>query len=150
MTLRPRLLTLVLSSLSLLGFIPQPASLLAADESYQLAYKFTAGEEFRTQVVQLATVETKIKGVSQTARSRSVSTKVWKITKVDGQGNITFENSVSDVDMWQSVSGKEEITFNSLTDKTPPPGYKYVADTIGKPLATITISPGGKVIDRQS
>ena len=122
----------------------------AADSTYILAYKYTPGEEVRTRVVQLATVETKIKGEKSTAKSRSISTKVWKITGIDEQGNITFENSVADADMWQSVTGKDEIKYNSTTDKVPPPGYQYVADSIGKTLATITMEPTGKIVDRRS
>ena len=124
---------------------------LSADgEKHTLAYKFTPGEEVRSRVVQLSTVDTKIKGQVSVAKSRSISTKVWKITAVDAQGNITLENSVADVDMWQNVTGKPEIKYNSLTDKNPPLGYQYVADSIGKPLATLTISPSGKLMDRRS
>lgn len=122
---------------------------LSADgETYTLAYKFTPGEEFRTRVMQVSTVDTKIKGEVSIARSRSVSTKVLKITEVDSQGNITLENSVADADMWQSVTGKPEVKYNSRTDKTAPLGYQYIADSIGKPLATLTISPSGKLMDR--
>lgn len=125
-------------------------ALSAEGEQHTLAYKFTPGEEVRTRVAQLSTVDTKIKGQVSVAKSRSISTKVWKITAVDGQGNITLENSVADVDMWQSVTGKPEIKYNSLTDKTPPLGYQYVADSIGKPLATLTITPAGKLMERRS
>jgi hypothetical protein len=127
------------------------ATTFSADgEKYTLAYKFTPGEEVRTRVVQQSTVDTKIKGVVSIARSRSISTKVWKIIAVDTKGNITLENSVADVDMWQSVTDKPEIKYNSRTDKSPPLGYQYVADSIGKPLATVTITPAGKPIERKS
>src|SRR5688572_10836651 len=71
--------------------------------TFSLAYKFTPGEECRTKVIHLVTVETTIKGATQTAKTRSVSTKVWKITAVDEQGNITLLHSVDGVEMWQSV-----------------------------------------------
>ncbi len=121
----------------------------ANGEKHTLAYRFTPGEEVRTRVMQQSTVDTKIKGQVSIAKSRSLSTKVWKITAVDGQGNITLENSVADVDMWQSVTGKPEIKYNSLTDKNPPLGYQYVADSIGKPIATLTITPSGKLMERK-
>src|SRR6185436_6889728 len=124
-------------------------SFSADGEKYTLAYKFTPGEEVRTRVVQESTVDTKIKGQVSIAKSRSVSTKVWKITAVDTQGNITLENSVADVDMWQNVTGKPELKYNSRTDKSPPLGYQYVADSIGKPLATLTITPAGKLMERK-
>jgi hypothetical protein len=125
-------------------------ALSAEGEQHTLAYKFTPGEETRSRVVQQSTVDTKIKGQVSVAKSWSISTKVWKITGVDAKGNITLENSVADVNMWQSVTGKPEIKYNSLTDKNPPLGYQYVADSIGKPLATLTISPSGKLLDRRS
>src|SRR5688572_27023009 len=40
---------------------------------YTLAYKCAPGEDARTKVVHLLTVETKLKGSPQTARTRSVS-----------------------------------------------------------------------------
>lgn len=124
-------------------------ALTAEGENHTLVYKFTPGEEVRTRVLQESTVDTKIKGVVSIAKSRSVSTKVWKITAVDSQGNITLENSVADADMWQSVTGKPELKYNSRTDKSPPLGYQYVADSIGKPLATLTITPAGKLMERK-
>ena len=124
-------------------------ALTAEGENHTLVYKFTAGEEVRTRVLQESTVDTKIKGVVSIAKSRSVSTKVWKITAVDSQGNITLENSVADADMWQSVTGMPELKYNSRTDKSPPLGYQYVADSIGKPLATLTITPAGKLMERK-
>lgn len=125
-------------------------ALSAENESYTLAYNFSPGEEIRARVIQLSTVETKIQGVVSVAKSRSISTKVWKITAVDAKGNITFENSVADLDMWESELGKPEVKFNSRTDKAPPPKYQLVASSIGKPLATITMTPAGKVVDRRS
>src|SRR6478752_4969679 len=50
---------------------------------YRLAYRFSAGEVLRTKVVHLATVDTKVKGVSQMTKSRTVSTRAWKISSVD-------------------------------------------------------------------
>src|SRR5437773_634071 len=71
--------------------------------AHKLAYQFAAGEVYRTKVVHLATVETKVKGVAQTTRSRTISTRVWKITDVEANGNITFDHSVERVEMWNSV-----------------------------------------------
>ncbi|MDX1946495.1 MAG: DUF6263 family protein [Pirellulaceae bacterium] len=118
--------------------------------SYKLAYKFAVGEEFRTKVVHLVTVETKIKGAEQTAKTRSVSHKVWKINKVEPNGNIVFEHRVEEVDMWQSVSGRPELRYNSTHDKQPPPGYEHVAESVGKTLATITMDPYGRVVARDN
>jgi hypothetical protein len=121
----------------------------AADQTYELRYKFVPGETLRWKVVHLATTETTIQGNTQTSQSRSTSTKVWKVTDVSPEGNLTFVHMVSDADMWKKVSGHPEQRYNSKTDKTPPIDYEKAAETIGKPLATITISPAGKVIKRE-
>lgn len=118
--------------------------------TYTLAYKFTPGEELRTKVVHLVTVETTIKGTTQTAKTRSVSNKVWKVKDVDAQGNITFVHSVDGVEMWQSVSGRQEVRYNSATDKTPPPGYEHVAKSVGVPLATIHMDKFGAILSREN
>src|SRR5687768_1376276 len=109
-----------------------------------LAYKFAAGEQFRTKVVHLATVETKIKGTAQTTKSRTVSTRQWRIKDVAANGNITFENIVERVEMWNSVEGRQEVKYDSATDKSPPPQFEPIAASIGKVLAVVTIDPYGR------
>ena len=74
------------------------------ETTYQLRYKFAKGEEIRSRVVHLGTTETKIQGNTQTSKSRSVSTKLWKIIGVDPQGQITLVHSIEDLEMWQHVS----------------------------------------------
>ena len=127
----------------------QAATQKYAGNTYTLTYKFRAGEEFRTQVTHLATVDTKVKGVEETMKSRSVSAKVWKIQKVDAQGNITFVQSVEWVEMWKSLTGRPESKYDSRTDKEVPADYQHVAQSVGIPLATITIDPIGRVVNRE-
>jgi hypothetical protein len=116
---------------------------------HRLAYRFKPGEVIRTKVVHLATVETKIKGVAQTTKSRTVSTRVWRIRDVDAAGNITFDNAVERVEMWNSVEGRQESHYDSATDKTPSPEFSNVAASVGKVLATIKIDPCGRILSRQ-
>jgi hypothetical protein len=116
--------------------------------TYTLAYKFAPGDQVRTKVVHLVTVETKIKGTTQTAKTRSVSTKLWRIKEIDAQGQITFEHVVEHVDMWNSVSGRQEVRFDSSSGEKPPPGYEQVAGSVGKVLATVTMDQHGRVIAR--
>ena len=126
------------------GAAPEPAR-----EKYRLQYKFTAGETFRLKVTHLVTVETKVKGVTETAQTRSVSTKTWKIASVEPQGNITFSYQVESASMWQQLSGRQEVRYDSTKDEAPPPEYKHVAESVGKPLATVTISRWGRIVDRK-
>jgi hypothetical protein len=116
--------------------------------SYKLGYRFKSGETVRTKVVHLATVETKIKGVAQNTKSRTVSTRAWKIREVDATGNITFDNVVERVEMWNSVEGREEVHYDSDGDKSPPAEFVNVAASVGKVLASIKIDPQGRILSR--
>jgi len=115
---------------------------------YKLGYRFKSGEVVRTKVVHLAKVETKIKGVAQNNSSRTISTRAWKIREVDAAGNITFDNTVEQVEMWNSVEGRQEAHYDSATDKNPPPEFANVAASVGKVLATVKIDPQGRILDR--
>lgn len=115
----------------------------------ELRYKFAPGEVIKTQVVHVATTETKIKGNTQTSKSRAVSTKVWKIDAVHEDGSITFTHSVENVEMWQQVTDRPEVRYDSRTDEEAPPEYEGVDATIGVPLATITIDRLGNVLNRE-
>lgn len=119
-------------------------------EEYKLRYRFVPGEVVRWKVVHLVTVETKIQGVSQTAKTSSASIKAWKILDADQSGKIRFAHVVESVNMWQGVSGRADVKYNSQTDEKPPEEYAHVAKSIGLPLATVTIDLSGKVLDRKS
>ncbi len=117
---------------------------------YRLAYRFAAGDVLRTKVVHLAKVDTKIKGTSQSTTSRTISIRAWRIRDVDSAGNITFENVVEKLEMWNSVEGREESHYNSETDKAPSAEFATVAASVGKVLATIKIDPYGRILSRQN
>ncbi len=121
---------------------------LVASQLYDLRYKFKRGEKVRTKVTHIVTVETKIGGTAETARTRSVSTKLWDVLGVDKEGNVTFVHSVESVSMWQKLTGRGEIRFDSQSKDPPPAEYEHVAKSVGKPLATITMGPDGEILNR--
>jgi len=115
---------------------------------YTLRYKFQPGEVIRTDVLHQANTETTISGATQTAESTSGSVKVWRIKETEPDGHITFEHSVESVDMRQKLSDHQEITYNSKTDKEPPPVYAAVAKQVGVPLSLVTIDASGKILKK--
>ncbi|MDA1051011.1 MAG: DUF6263 family protein [Planctomycetota bacterium] len=121
----------------------------AAAATHLLRYQFAKGEQVRWKVIHLGTTETKIQGNTQTSKSRSVSTKAWQVTDVDADGNCTFSHTVTNVNMWQQLSDRPEVRYNSETDTEIPVEYQQVAQTVGVPLATITISPKGDIVERE-
>jgi hypothetical protein len=121
----------------------------AAATKYELRYKFTPGEVVMTEVVHQANVRTTIQGTTQTAETRSCSTKLWKIDSVDASGNATFTHMVDNIEMWQKASGRQEVRYNSQTDETPPAGYEEVAKSVGVPLSIVTMDPRGTIVKRE-
>ncbi len=122
---------------------PAPSS-----QTYDLKYKFKTGEVVKAEVTHRATVDTTIQGTTQSAETRTTSVKQWKITGVDASGNITLEHSVASIDMWQHMKGRQEVSYNSLKDKCPPPGYEDVAKAVGVLLTTATMDNRGKILKR--
>lgn len=119
-------------------------------EKLDLKYRFTKGETLRSRVTQQTRVETSIAGSTQIAEMASVSVKRWVVKEVDKDGNVTFETQWDSIDMRQKMTGREEVRYNSATDKTPPAGYDQIAAMIGKPLSLITTDPRGKIIRREA
>lgn len=118
-------------------------------EKYTLRYRFQPGEIVKSRVVQQTKIETTIAGTTQTAEMTSVSTKSWRVTDVDSQGRTTFETMVENIDLKQKMSGRQEVRYNSQTDKKPPPGYESAAESVGVILTEIQIDPAGKLLKRE-
>ncbi len=139
-----------LAGLLFLGLIQSLAGEVPAGTAkYELRYKFKPGEVVMTEVVHRANVRTTIQGTTQTAETRSCSTKTWKIESVDDAGVATFTHLVDNIEMWQKASGRQEISYNSQTDETPPPGYEEVARSVGVPLSIVTMDPRGTIVKRE-
>lgn len=139
----------LLRSAALVGILSSIGFVRADDDAkYELRYKFKPGEIIRTEVIHKATVETTIQGTSQTAETRTTSVKAWKVDKVADDGAITFTHLIENIDMWQKMQGRQELRYNSQTDKKPPQGYEDVAKQVGVPLTVITMDPHGKILKR--
>ena len=123
---------------------------MAGKQKYALKYKFTQGEEVRWNVEHVATTKAQIAGKHETTSSRTESTKLWKVSSIDSIGNITFVHSVESTSLWQKIGEEEPVSYDSNSDEEPPQEFASACDMIGKPLAVVTISPNGKVIDRKS
>lgn len=130
----------------------------AGEETYQLKYKFKPGDILRWEVQHRTRVNTSVSDTTKTAETTSISTKRWKVESVDEKtGEITFVHSVDDVNMrqrmygWQGDQriGTQEAKYDSKKDKTAPPGFKDVEQSIRTPLSTVTMTPQGKITGRK-
>ena len=101
---------------------------VANQQTFQLQYRPEKGQTIRWKVVHLVTVDTKIRGSEQTAKTRSVSTKAWRVTDVDadspaGQKNIRAGDVITEVAQ-QRVNSPDEVT--SKIDAERKAGHKVV------------------------
>lgn len=121
----------------------------AAPAQVVLRYKLQAGEQLTSKVVHFAETRTKMSGHDEASSSRTVTEKVWDVTEVKPNGDMTFEYRIDAVELAQRIGDQEELTYNSLTDDEAPDMFRQVAETVAKPLATVTINPRGQVLNRE-
>jgi len=119
-----------------------------ATEKYLLRHKLKPGEEVYSTVLHQAKTVTRIQGIDQASEARTLSEKVWKVTAVNPQGDMTFEYRIQHVEMSQTNGEDKEIRYDSRKDKTPPPIYKKVAESLGKTIATVVVNSRGEIISR--
>jgi len=123
---------------------------MAGKQLYELKYKLTKGEQIRFTTEQSVATKFAMAGEKEESSSRSKSTKTWKIVNVDQLGQITFSLTLDSINMWQKTGEGSPIAYDSSKDKEIPDEYATVADTVGKTMAIFTVTPSGKVINRQS
>ncbi len=123
---------------------------LARKQSFLMRYQFEPGEEIRWNVEHTATTNAQISGKHETTSSRTQSRKLWTITDVDSKGNFTFDHSVEWMSLWQQIGDDEPTAFDSLSSEPAPEAFHAAVQMIGKPLAVVTITPSGKVVDRNT
>lgn len=124
------------------------ASVSQAQSKVQLEYKMKPGEQIVSKVYHEAETQTRISGLDEDSHSQTTSIKVWEVQSIDAEKNITFVYSIDSVEMQQNVGEGEVFKYNSQTDAEAPKIFQRVAETVQKPLATITINRFGEVIKR--
>jgi len=119
------------------------------DAKVTLRYRFEPGETLRWEVTHRNRTRTTVSGTTQSAETTSVSVKVWEVKQVEPDGTATFVHSVEDVDMWQKMTDQTEVRYDSREEGKPPRGFEHVAQSVGVPLATVTMDPRGRVLERE-
>lgn len=114
-----------------------------------LQYRYQAGEVVTYAIEHQATVDTTIAGNSQKTQMRSKSTRSLHVEDVQPDGRSRFVHIIDDVDMWSEVGGRAAVRYNSREDREPPAEYAHVAESVGVPISTITMSADGQIVERQ-
>jgi hypothetical protein len=124
---------------------PKPES-----KRYDLKYKLQRGDVLRYDVTHSASIKSTIEKTTQSAQTKTDSTKVWKVTDVLPEGNIEFMTVVEHVHMVNQLPERAATEYDSKKDKIAPPGYEDAAKAVGVPLSTVHMTPRGKIVSRVS
>ncbi|RMF43993.1 MAG: hypothetical protein D6753_03685 [Planctomycetota bacterium] len=124
---------------------------LAADDAsapVDLQYKLVPGQKVVTRVEHYAETYTIMAEQQERGYSRTVTQKTWQVERATADGHFTFVYSIDWVQLAQSVGEAEEISYDSRQEQEVPPMFRAVAETVGTPLARVTIDRYGRVIER--
>ena len=121
---------------------------VADDTKYDLRYKLTTGTVLRYSVDHRAAIRNTIDDTTQEVQTQTKSIKAWKVTDVLPNSDIEFMNVVESVHMLNRLPDRAPVEYNSVTDKTPPPGYEDAARAVGVPLSVVRMTPRGKIVSR--
>ncbi len=119
-------------------------------EEYLFRYNLQPGMVISSEVTHLAKIDTKIDSTEQNSQSRTVSQKIWEVTKAVN-GEMTFDYKILEIDMSQRIGNDTELRFSSKSGEEPSRQFQAAASaaaTIGKVISTVTIDEQGMIIAR--
>lgn len=117
---------------------------------YQLKYKFKPGEVIYWQTEQVDSGEVSLRKKKEVTRSRTLSTKKWRVAEVDGQGHFTVVQTIVDMDLWQQINDAPAISYNSRIDSKPHLKFENVADTVGIELVNFKFDSRGHLLFKKA
>jgi hypothetical protein len=115
---------------------------------YTLRYKFHPNETIRWEVEHRSMVRATVSGTTQSTDTLSNSVNAWRVNEVKPDGTATFEHRVEWIDMRQTLTGRNEVRYDSRKDSKPPKGFEDAAKAVGVPLAIVKMDVRGKVLHR--
>ena len=120
------------------------------DQVYDLQYKFVQGQELTWDTEHTAKTNNRASGKTGSSSVRTTSVKRWTVKSVEGNGDTTFVPSFDSIAMWQQVDEGEPASYDSTKDEKPSVEFTGVDEKIKKPLAVLTISKFGEILERKS
>lgn len=132
---------------ALLALVAAPVTAADSDK-HLLQYKLKQGDVLRWEVDQRSSVKNTMDGTTQSAQTKTVSLKAWKVIDVMPNGEMEFLNLVERVRMENKLPDRAAMVFDSTSADEPPPGFEDAARAVGIPLSSIRMSPRGEIIDR--
>ena len=130
--------------------VGRTASRMQDQQKFRLQYKMQKGQTLRWDVEQIATTDASIAGFDEKSSLRTRSVIAWKVLSVDDKGNITIQDQLESAVEWQKTGEADPISYDSSKDEEVHEKFQATAEKIGKPIATTTIEPSGKIVQREN
>jgi hypothetical protein len=133
------------------AILEKVAGNLASKQKYRLQYKMPKGTEFRWNVEHVTSNKTRISRETEEVWTRTLSTRVYQVEKVNPDASVEFGISLSDWSMWQKNNDKPPISYDSSKPKESVPAeFQGILSRIGVTLSKYKVKPSGQVISRAS
>ena len=132
-----------------LAVSPDPVTPVGETAEHSLRYQFESGEIVRYAIAHAANIRTTIEGTTQAAKTKSDSTKAWKILDVLPNGEIEFAHVVENIRMQNELPGRAIAEYDSEKDATPPAGFEHAAAAVGVTLTVVRMMPDGEIVSRE-
>lgn len=116
-------------------------------EGHRLQYKFEPGQFIYYQVHDKGTTQTSIQSASVTAENASQVLKHFRVLTVNRDGHAILELVFDKVWMSARQVPGEPIVYSSESKQSPPPIYRDVHQSVGKPLARATVASNGRLVE---
>jgi hypothetical protein len=129
-------------------FVIQGRAEESAGEAVLLRYKLQTGEQLHYEVTHVAKTKTRIRGAEEISQVHTTSRRHWDVLEA-GDSEITFQHVLDSVEMTQQQGEDEELRWNSVEDEDAPAVFAKIAEQIGRPLSTITVTPRGQEVKRE-
>ncbi len=117
---------------------------------FDFRYKFAVGEKLQWNVEHVSTNKTSMDETTEVMSSRTRSTTTWKVLSIDSFGQAALEQTIERVDMWQKNGTQEPVSYDSSKDKTPAKEFEAMAQSVGRPLMTMSVDERGKTVTGQN
>ena len=116
----------------------------AARPTYQLSYRFEAGQTLEYVTEHASTIFVQVGDVAETARHSVESGKRYEVVSVDEAGTAVLEQTIHYARLTASQLD-ERIEWDSRSGEAAPLEFRQIAETLEVPLGKVHITPAGVI-----
>ena len=117
---------------------------------YQLAYRFSPGQQVAYESVHTMKLTTQKGQIVETARNEARTSKHFEVVSVAKDGSALLELTIDHVRMSARFGDAPPVAFDSSKPDDVPPAYRGVMKSVGRPLARARFAADGRLLDSES